>query len=219
MFNNTDYGYVESVTYSTNSVVTVSGTGVPATISSIKINKTVKNQRSGGIFQNSSLNIVPTTDFFAAEINNNPIVILDTGKIVGIELYSNGSTGGDNPNGAKVNFYVDTQNSGTLSNGSRYVILSNTGATFTSSGAGSNAVGTVFTANSTPPTWGTGSVGKCILKTDLAVTSGSFVKCGATIDALNQQIYSPQTMKCVLQTASGSDLIRGGTVFIQIVNS
>lgn len=47
--------------------------------------------------------------------------------------------------------------SGSLVSGRRYEITAATGI-FTSSGSTSNAVGTVFTANNTPPTWNSGSV-------------------------------------------------------------
>lgn len=52
---------------------------------------------------------------------------------------------------------TNTQNSGALISGRRYQITA-AGGTFTSSGASSNAVGTVFTANTTVPTWSTGAV-------------------------------------------------------------
>lgn len=52
---------------------------------------------------------------------------------------------------------VNTQNSGTLISGRRYVITA-AGGTFDSSGAANNAVGTIFTANAVVPVWGTGSV-------------------------------------------------------------
>lgn len=46
---------------------------------------------------------------------------------------------------------------GTLINGKKYIITAS-GGTFTPSGSSSNNVGTIFTANTTPPVWGSGTV-------------------------------------------------------------
>lgn len=50
-----------------------------------------------------------------------------------------------------------TIGSSTLISGKKYIITA-AGGTFTSSGASANTVGTIFTANSTPPVWGSGAV-------------------------------------------------------------
>jgi hypothetical protein len=47
--------------------------------------------------------------------------------------------------------------SGTLINGKKYIITA-AGGTFVPSGASANTVGTIFTANATPPVWGAGAV-------------------------------------------------------------
>jgi hypothetical protein len=50
-----------------------------------------------------------------------------------------------------------TIGSGTLINGKKYIITA-AGGNFTSSGASANTVGTIFTANSVAPVWGSGAV-------------------------------------------------------------
>lgn len=65
-----------------------------------------------------------------------------------LELYANKITN---------NSVNNTISSGTLVSGRRYEIIT-AGGTFYFSGAANNAVGTVFTANTTPPVWSTGSV-------------------------------------------------------------
>ena len=62
-----------------------------------------------------------------------------------------------------------TIGSGTLINGKKYIITA-AGGNFTSSGATANTVGTIFTANTTAPTWGSGAVQTYGAITDFANT-------------------------------------------------
>lgn len=61
----------------------------------------------------------------------------------------------------QIHFYAlnAPQSTGSIINGAYYEIINNSGgASFTSSGAASNAVGTRFLSNGVSPTWGTGSL-------------------------------------------------------------
>lgn len=80
-------------------------------------------------------------------------------------------------------YWAGILTSGTLNIGSKYIILSNSGANFTGVGAANNNVGTTFVATGTTPTWGTGSLGSLSY---LATDTNPSLKDGQFMIATNE---------------------------------